>query len=350
MNVTAMMTSLDEFLATYISSTHVAIDSESEPIGDLAWRHALPAVIQDIAAACMDIAAAISQGALSDSLGELATDNVQGERQKQLDVISNDIFLQRCQRSGHLAGMASEEMEQPYSMPPSTHGSLLLLFDPLDGSSNVNLNIGVGSIFSVLPSPLARAVEAADFLQVGTRQLCAGYALYGPSTMLVLTLGNGVHGFTLDQKRGEFVLTHADMRMAADTGEFAINMSNQRLWQAPVQRYITEVLQGATGPRRKDFNMRWVASMVAEVHRLLVRGGVFLYPVDSRIASQGGKLRLLYEANPMAMLLEQAGGAASTGLARILEIPPERLHQRVPVMLGSREEVELLLSYHADQP
>lgn len=356
MNAIATKPTLNEFLETHTCSPGAVSVSGTDLASNVELCNALSAVVLDIAAACIDIAAAISQGALSDSLGELDSDNVQGERQKQLDVISNDIFLQYCQRSGYVAGMASEEMEQPFALRESPQGKFLLLFDPLDGSSNINLNIAVGSIFSLLPSSVAHTTDMADFLQPGTRQLCAGYALYGPSTMLVLTFGKGVYGFTLsqqsklqqskDQQSGEFVLTHANMQIAAETSEFAINMSNQRLWQAPVQRYIAETLQGATGPRRKDFNMRWVASMVAEVHRLLVRGGVFLYPVDSRIAAQGGKLRLLYEANPMAMLLEQAGGAASTGLARILYIQPERLHQRVPVMLGAREEVQRLVEYH----
>ncbi|HEX5539234.1 MAG TPA: class 1 fructose-bisphosphatase, partial [Methylophilaceae bacterium] len=223
----------------------------------------------------------------------------------------------------------------------------LLLFDPLDGSSNVNVNISVGTIFSIVRyTGEAATPSLADFLQPGSRQVCAGYALYGTSTMLVLTTGHGVDGFTLDSESGEFVLTHPAMRIPVDTQEFAINMSNYRFWQAPVQRYIDECLQGAEGRRRKDFNMRWVASMVAEVHRILLRGGVFIYPLDSRIKKQGGKLRLLYEANPMSFIVEQAGGAASTGQQRILDVNPVALHQRVPVMLGASNEVALLVSYH----
>ena len=310
-------------------------------------------VLSDIAAACHEIAVAIGRGNLEGTMGSLGSQNVQGEVQKQLDVIANDIFLRRAARSGYVAGMASEEMEAPCEMardaaPVSADAPrYLLLFDPLDGSSNVNVNISVGTIFSVLRCPDG-VVEPglAHFLQPGSEQVCAGYALYGTSTMLVLTTGQGVDGFTLDTANGEFVLTHPALQIAADSAEFAVNMSNYRFWEAPVQRYIDECLQGAEGRRRKDFNMRWVASMVAEVHRILVRGGLFMYPMDSKIRKQGGKLRLLYEANPMSFIVEQAGGAASTGRGRILDIVPTALHQRVPVILGARNEVALLDSYH----
>ena len=308
-------------------------------------------VLGDIAAACGEIAAAISRGNLEGTMGSLQSQNVQGEVQKQLDVIANDIFLRRASASGHVAGMASEEMEAPCEMareiPSAGASRYLLLFDPLDGSSNVNVNISVGTIFSVLRCP-DEVVEPAlaHFLRAGSEQICAGYALYGTSTMLVLTTGHGVDGFTLDPASGEFVLTHPAMRIAVDSAEFAVNMSNYRFWEAPVQRYIDECLQGAEGRRRKDFNMRWVASMVAEVHRILVRGGLFMYPMDSKIRKQGGKLRLLYEANPMSFIVEQAGGAASTGRGRILDIVPTALHQRVPVILGAHNEVALLDSYH----
>ena len=312
---------------------------------------ALGQVLRDIAAACGEIALAIGRGVLEGTMGSLASQNVQGETQKQLDVIANDIFLQRVAASGHVAGLASEEMEMPVPATPGSQKTAgtryLVLFDPLDGSSNVNVNISVGTIFSVLRcAEGADAPELADFLRPGVEQVCAGYALYGTSTMLVLTTGQGVDGFTLDAARGEFVLTHPALRIAADTAEFAVNLSNYRLWEAPVQRYIDECLQGAEGRRRKDFNMRWVASMVAEVHRILVRGGVFMYPIDSRIKKQGGKLRLLYEANPMSFIVEQAGGAASTGRERLLDVMPSALHQRVPVILGARNEVALIESYH----
>lgn len=312
----------------------------------------LIAVIADIAAACKQIASAIATGALAGTMGNLATENVQGEVQKQLDLITNEIFLQANERGGYIAGMVSEEMPEPYCIPEQYRRQdgqqkYLLLFDPLDGSSNVNLNISVGTIFSILRCPEGVTdPQLEDFLQPGTEQVCAGYALYGTSTMLVLTTGNGVNGFTLNNATGEFVLTHPGMQIPADTTEFAINMSNYRFWEAPVQRYVDGCLQGREGKRGKDFNMRWLASMVAEVHRILIRGGIFMYPIDSKIKKQGGRLRLMYEANPMSFIVEQAGGAASTGPMRILDIEPADLHQRVPVILGSRNEVNLVAAGH----
>jgi fructose-1,6-bisphosphatase I len=281
-------------------------------------------------------------------MGSLASENVQGEVQKELDVITNELFISSLEWAGHLAGMASEEMEHPYDIPGQyPRGKYLILFDPLDGSSNVNVNISVGTIFSILRAPNGTAQpQLDDFLQPGTEQVCAGYALYGSSTMFVLTTGHGVNGFTLDREVGEFYLTHPDMTIPADTHEFAVNTSNQRHWETPVQRYVEECLKGKEGPRGRDFNMRWVASMVAEVHRILIRGGVFMYPLDTKLKEQGGKLRLLYEANPMSFIVEQAGGASSTGRSRILEIAPTALHQRVPVILGSKNEVERIISYH----
>lgn len=321
-----------DFLADHLQGAHKA---------------ALTLMLDDIANACKKIAIAIDSGALEGNMGSLGSENVQGEVQKALDVITNDIFIESNQRSGYIAGMASEEMDNVIEVAEKhrQNGQYLLLFDPLDGSSNVNVNISVGTIFSILKSPNAQPI-LADFLQPGVSQVCAGYALYGTSTMLVLTIGNGVNGFTLDTESGEFYLTHPNMQIAKDTQEFAINMSNYRFWQEPVQRYIDECLQGEEGDRNKDFNMRWVASMVAEVHRILVRGGVFMYPIDTKLQAKGGKLRLLYEANPMSFIVEQAGGAATTGTMRILEIVPTHLHQRVPVMMGSKSEVERIVSYH----
>ncbi len=309
---------------------------------------ALTSMLKDIADACKKIALAIDQGALAGNMGSLASENVQGEVQKALDVITNDIFIETNQQSGYVAGMASEEMDDIIQIaePQRQKGQYLLLFDPLDGSSNVNVNISVGTIFSILKSANAKPV-LADFLQAGTEQICAGYALYGTSTMLVLTTGHGVNGFTLDVASGEFYLSHPEIKVPVDTQEFAINMSNYRFWQEPVQRYIDECLQGAEGIRKKDFNMRWVASMVAEVHRILVRGGVFMYPIDSKLQLKGGKLRLMYEANPMSFIIEQAGGAATTGIQRILEVHSNALHQRVPVMMGSRKEIERIAAYHS---
>jgi fructose-1,6-bisphosphatase I len=309
---------------------------------------ALSAMLKDVVTACKKISLAIDQGALSGNMGSLGSQNVQGEVQKALDVITNDIFIEENQLSGYVAGMASEEMDDVIEIAGKhrQQGQYLLLFDPLDGSSNVNVNISVGTIFSILQSANAKPV-LSDFMQAGTKQICAGYALYGTSTMLVLTTGNGVNGFTLDAGAGEFYLSHPDIKVPVDTQEFAINMSNYRFWQEPVQRYIDECLQGVEGIRKKDFNMRWVASMVAEVHRILVRGGVFMYPIDSKLQSKGGKLRLMYEANPMSFIVEQAGGAATTGIQRILEVHPNGLHQRVPVMMGSRNEVERIVAYHS---
>ncbi len=322
-------TTITKFLAQHLQGEHAV---------------ALAAMLGDIIAACKQIAVAIDSGALVGNMGSLGSENIQGEVQKALDVITNDIFIECNQRSGYVAGMASEEMGNFIEIADKhkKNGQYLLLFDPLDGSSNVNVNISVGTIFSILKSP-SKKPELADFLQPGSAQICAGYALYGTSTMLVLTTGNGVNGFTLDSESGEFYLTHPNMQLAEDTQEFAINMSNYRFWQAPVQRYIDECLQGDEGSRKKDFNMRWVASMVAEVHRILVRGGVFMYPSDNK--SKSGKLRLMYEANPMSFIVEQAGGAATTGFQRILEVKPSGIHQRVPVMMGCKREVDRIIKY-----
>ena len=309
---------------------------------------ALVSLINDLSRACKHIAIAISKGAVGNYLGDADAINVQGEKQKKLDVVSNQIMIDFAERSGNLAALVSEEMDEVHLIAHDQQsGKYLLIFDPLDGSSNADVNISVGTIFSVLrcPDDCMNPI-AADFLRPGTEQVCAGYAVYGPSTMLVLTLGDGVHGFTLDREIGEFILTHVDMKIPADTNEFAINSSNQRFWEAPVRRYVSECLEGTGGPRGANFNMRWIASMVAEVHRILNRGGIFMYPRDTKDASKPGRLRLLYEANPMAFIVEQAGGAASTGRERILALMPEQLHQRVPVILGSKNEVERVVSYH----
>lgn len=308
-------------------------------------------LIEVVARACKRISYEVSKGALGDILGSADTENIQGEVQKKLDVISNEILLEANEWGGHLAAMASEEMESIHPIPNRyPKGEYMLLFDPLDGSSNIDVNVSIGTIFSVLKAPegMGEPTEEA-FLQPGSAQVAAGYAVYGPQTMLVLTTGQGVHCFTLDREQGSWVLTQSNIQIPAATKEFAINMSNKRHWQPPVQRYIDEMLAGKTGPRGKDFNMRWIASMVADVHRILNRGGVFMYPADMRDPSQPGKLRLMYEANPMAMIVEQAGGAATDGQQRIMEIAPHKLHQRVPVFLGSKEEVELVTRYHAEQ-
>ena len=311
--------------------------------------HDLRLLVEVVSRACKAISIAIGKGSLAGVLGSAGSDNVQGEVQKKLDVISNEILLEANEWGGHLAGMASEEMEQPHVIPNRyPKGEYLLLFDPLDGSSNIDVNVSVGTIFSVLRCPEGVEPNEQAFLQPGTQQVCAGYAVYGPTTLLVLTLGDGVHVFTLDREYGRFVLTQENVRIPEETREFAINASNTRYWEAPVTRYIDELLAGKEGPRGQDFNMRWVASMVADVHRIISRGGVFLYPLDSKLKEKGGKLRLMYEANPMAFIVEQAGGAATTGRERIMTLQPQKLHQRVPVILGSKQEVERVTRYHTE--
>jgi fructose-1,6-bisphosphatase I len=309
-------------------------------------------LLNDIVTACKVISNLVNKGELIGVLGSAESENVQGETQKKLDIITNEVFLKSNEWAGHLSAMASEEMDEIYEIPSQyPRGKYLLTFDPLDGSSNTDVNVSVGTIFSILRCPGERVCPNLDaFLQPGVQQVAAGYALYGPSTMMVLTTGNGVNGFTLDQDIGEFILTHPNMTIPESTREFAVNVSNMRFWEAPVKRYVEECLAGTEGPRGEDFNMRWVASMVAEVHRILTRGGIFMYPIDDKMKAKGvgGKLRLLYEANPMSFIVEQAGGASSTGRERIMEVKPEALHQRVPVILGSREEVERVVGYHAD--
>ncbi|MCC7217504.1 MAG: class 1 fructose-bisphosphatase [Burkholderiales bacterium] len=310
----------------------------------------LTALLNDVQTAVKYIASAVAHGALRSAPVAEAAVNVHGEAQKPLDVIANDIVLRSCEWGGQLCGMASEELPDPYPIPPQyPRGRYLLVFDPLDGSSNLDVDVTVGTIFSVLAAPEGVTEPTlADFLQPGTRQICAGYALYGPAVMLVVTMGRGVHGFTLDPEIGAFTLTHPDMKIPAETREFAINTSNARFWEPPVQRYVDECVKGGSGPRGADFNMRWIASMVAEVHRILVRGGLFMYPKDTKDPAKPGRLRLMYEANPMAMLVEQAGGCASTGRLRLLDVVPQDLHQRVPVILGSKSEVERIERYHRE--
>jgi fructose-1,6-bisphosphatase I/sedoheptulose-1,7-bisphosphatase len=317
------------------------------------------ALILDVALACKAIARAVAMGELGGLYGEHAAEaggaiNVQGETQKKLDVLSNELFIRMNEWGGHLAGMASEEMTDPYQIPANhPRGKYMLVFDPLDGSSNIDVNVSVGSIFSVLRAPQdaidsGRDLTEKDFLQTGATQVAAGYALYGPTTMLVLTVGNGVAGFTLDPNLGEFMLTHPALKVPEDTQEFAINASNSRFWEAPITRYVDECLAGKSGPRGKDFNMRWIASMVAEAHRILMRGGVFMYPRDTKDPSKAGRLRLLYEANPIGMVMEQAGGRASTGEKPVLDVSPTSLHQRIGLVFGSRNEVERIERYHSE--
>ena len=303
-------------------------------------------LIETIARACKAISTRVNKGALGGGHGTAGTENVQGELHKNLDVMSNEILLEANEWGGNLAALVSEEMEDIKPTPTNyPRGEYLLLFDPLDGSSNIDVNISVGTIFSVLRCP--KGVEANEqvFLQPGRNQVAAGFAVYGPTTQLVITVGDGAYGFTLDRETFTFVLTQEKIKIPEDTAEFAINTSNMRRWEPPVKRYIDECLAGKDGPRGKDFNMRWVASMVADVYRVLSRGGIFMYPRDSK--NKDGRLRLMYEANPMAFIVEQAGGSATDGQTPILDIQPHRLHQRIAVVLGSKNEVERVTAYHA---
>jgi len=305
-------------------------------------------LLEVVARACKGISHAVNKGALGGVLGSAHSENIQGEVQKKLDIIANEVLIEANEWGGHLAAMASEEMDSIYVVPNRyPQGEYLLLFDPLDGSSNIDVNVSIGTIFSVLKKPESSdSVTEAAFLQPGHAQVAAGYCVYGPQTTLVLTVGDGVAMFTLDREQGSFVLTQENVRIPEDTSEFAINMSNMRHWDTPVSDYIAECLAGSTGPRGKDFNMRWVASMVADVHRILTRGGVFMYPWDKREPDKPGKLRLMYEANPMGWLVEQAGGMATDGKQRILDIQPTQLHQRVSVFLGSKNEVTRVTAMH----
>ncbi len=305
-------------------------------------------LISAIAEVSQSISAAVHKGALGGVLGSAGSENVQGETQKKLDIIANDMILDALAATGVVAGMASEELDDCSPVPGHSDRPFLVLFDPLDGSSNIDVNVSIGTIFSVLPNPDVGEITNESFLQPGTEQLAAGYVVYGPQTSLVLTFGRGVVAFTLDREAGQYVQTSESMDVPEDTKEFAINMSNQRHWYKPVQRYIAELLEGKTGVRGKDFNMRWIASMVADVHRVLTRGGIFMYPKDLRDPNKPGKLRLMYEANPMSMLVEQAGGKSFDATQRILDIQPSELHQRCAVMLGSANEVQRVSDYHKD--
>ena len=303
----------------------------------------LAQVISTIAATCQTIDQALQKGALAGVLGSAQHENVQGEEQKKLDVISNDYLIDALKVHPQVGGLASEELDE--FTPAQENGKYLVLFDPLDGSSNIDINMCVGTIFSILPAKNA-VTQAEDFMQAGNQQVAAGYVLYGPSTMLALTVGTGTVFFTFDPETQQFLLTSENIQVAADTKEYAINSSNQRHWENPVKRYIEELLAGKTGPREKDFNMRWVACMVGDIHRILCRSGIFMYPYDLKDPKKAGRLRLMYEANPMSMLIEQAGGASTTGRVRILDIEPTDLHQRVPVIIGSKNEVDLVTGYH----
>ncbi len=315
-------------------------------------------IVNMLALAGEKISEKVRQGALANILGSAHSENVQGEVQKKLDLIANQILIDACHEVPSIAALASEEMEEIYVLQPDhsiqeREENYLLLVDPLDGSSNIDVNVSIGTIFSILRLPNTQksydAAELSDaFLQAGTQQIAAGYIVYGPQTMLVLSVGCGVEGFTLDTTQGIWVHTHPNLRIPESTQEFAMNTSNERHWYAPVQRYMEELKAGKIGPRQIDFNMRWIASMVADMHRILMRGGIFMYPADKRSPDRPGRLRLMYEANPMAFLVEQAGGAASDGQRRLLEKAPKTLHERVAVFLGSKNEVERVTRYHGE--
>lgn len=304
----------------------------------------LVSVVDSITITCKNIAERLRGGALSGLYGSAEQENVQGEIQKKLDVISNDLLKQALLANRNVAGIASEEEEQ--AIAGNAEGQYLVTFDPLDGSSNIDVNVTVGTIFSVLALPEnCTQVTTDTFLQAGRKQIAAGYVLYGPSVILAITTGNGVAMYNLGAD-GVFYQTEDQIQVPETTEEFAINMSNQRFWQAPMQNYVNDLLLGEKGPLGKRFNMRWIASMVAEVHRILTRGGIFMYPYDSRDPSKAGKLRLMYEGNPMSFLIEQAGGASSDTQIPIMDVEPNHIHQRVPVILGSKEEVERVNRYH----
>ncbi len=308
----------------------------------------LTELLEEIARVVTRISHLVARGGIDDITGKLQSENVQGEVQMKLDVVTNDLFIDAFRQSGIVAGIASEEMDSPLSFPEGRDGKFLVVFDPLDGSSNVPVNVSIGSIFSILGAPNGRPPEDNDYLQPGSSQLASGYAIYGPSTMLVYTAGHGTHGFTLDSATETFFLTHANLRIPDTTSEFAINSSNARFWEVPVQQYVEDCIAGSEGVRERDFNMRWVGSMVADVHRILMRGGVYLYPRDNKKPIKAGRLRLMYEANPMSFIVEQAGGKGSTGREQIMGVVPQLVHQRVPVIMGSSQEVSLIERYHRD--
>jgi fructose-1,6-bisphosphatase len=319
----------------------------SEKLSQTEANQRLASVIKAIAESIKQVAIMVEQAPLAGLLGKLNNENVQGEQQAKLDLLANDCFVDNLQACDAIAGIVSEELDDAILLAKDTSKpNYLAVFDPLDGSSNIEVNVAVGSIFSVLKAPIGRATLTTDFLQAGSQQVFAGYAVYGPSTILVLTFGEGVQCFTLNRATGEFVLTQANMRVPEDTQEFAINASNARFWELPIQQYVRECQAGATDVRGKDFNMRWIASMVADMHRILMRGGIYLYPKDNKTPLKAGRLRLLYELNPMSWIVEQAGGASSTGRERVLALVPTDIHQRAPVVIGSKNEVEKVMQHY----
>lgn len=307
-------------------------------------------LVNVVATATKMIANQVTRGAIVGSLGAVDADRLPPTVHRKMDAIAHDIMVAETRSTGHLSALVSEQLAEVHPVSDAhRRGKYLLAFDPLDGSSNIDVNLPVGTIFSVLrASADGDAAGAPDFLQPGAQQVCAGFTLYGPATMLVLTTGRGVDGFTLDREIGAFVLTHPRMRIPEDTSGFAINAANERFWERPVRRYVHECLDGVDGPRGRDFNMRWVASLVADTFHILTRGGVYLYPHDTRVPARPGRVALLYGANPVAFIVEQAGGWATTGGERVLEVVPEQVHQRVPLIFGSRNEVARIERYHRE--
>ena len=306
----------------------------------------LNSVIEDILSTCTEIANQLQFGSLAGVLGSAEQENVQGECQKKLDVISNDMLKECLASNAKVKGLASEEEEYPVQC--NSDGRFLVLFDPLDGSSNIDVNVTVGTIFSVLEASIDENGDSiSSYLKAGHKQIAAGYVLYGPSTILMLSTGKGVHSFTLNPQSKSYILQQSNIMIPRSTQEFAINMSNQRFWLPSMQQYVADLLLGEEGPLEKRYNMRWIASMVAEVHRILTRGGIFMYPFDNREPSKPGKLRLMYEGNPMSFLIEQAGGKSTTAYEDIMSIEPTDIHQRVSVVLGSADEVDVVTRYHA---
>jgi fructose-1,6-bisphosphatase I / sedoheptulose-1,7-bisphosphatase len=331
--VNKLQKTLDTFLSENLSQTEA--------------NQRLSSVVKAIAESVKQVAIMVEQAPLAGLLGKLNNENVQGEQQAKLDLLTNDCFVANLQACEAVAGIVSEELDKAILLAKdASKPNYLAVFDPLDGSSNIEVNVAVGSIFSVLKAPQGRAAQTADFLQKGTLQAFAGYAIYGPSTILVFTFGDGVQCFTLNRATNEFVLTQANIRVSEDAQEFAINASNARFWEPPIVQYVAECQAGTTGARGKDFNMRWIASMVADVHRILMRGGVYLYPKDNKTPLKAGRLRLLYELNPMSWIVEQAGGAGSTGRERVMALVPTDIHQRAPIIIGSKNEVERVVRYH----
>ena len=305
----------------------------------------LISLIKTILAATKEISFRVSQAQLGGLMGSTLDENIQGEVQKKLDVVANELFKDILLESGFVKAISSEEEDT--SVAGEKDGKFIVSFDPLDGSSNIDINSLIGTIFSIHKAkPELDSADPNQFKQAGNSQVCAGYVLYGPSTMLVMTTGSGTHFYVLDRTHGGYLLVERNVQVPTDTQEFAINMSNQRFWQAPMQNYITDLLAGDTGPRGKNFNMRWIAAMVGDIHRVLCRGGIFTYPADSKDSNKPYKLRLMYEANPMSFLIEQAGGLAMTSQGRIMDIAPSDIHQRVEVIMGSKNEVEQCLSYY----